>query len=61
MNPQDKALAEVYRLILAIAPVTSEDQIKEPAAVTAGPIENENPTEDYHTQSNFSTNEVTNE
>jgi len=58
MNPQDKALAEVYRLILEM--VTGPEQ-KEPAAVTAGPCENENPAEDIQSQFDCNINEGNNE
>jgi len=54
MNPQDKALADVYRLILEMLPGPTQ---KEPAAVTADPCESENPVEDIQSQDHCSTNE----
>lgn len=53
MTPQDKALADVYRLILEMLP---DPEKIETAAVTAGSNETENPVEDIQSQDQYSTN-----
>lgn len=53
MTPQDKALADVYRLILEMLP---DPEKIETAAVTAGSNETENPVEELQSQDQYSTN-----
>lgn len=52
MTPQDKALADVYRLILEMLP--GPEKI-ETAAVTAGSSETENPVEEIQSHGQYST------
>jgi len=68
MNPQDKALAEVYRLILQDYPLMTiqgncpQDESEGPAALTADPdCEEKNPAEDFQSQIDCNTPAVTDE